>query len=94
MNKYMKLFLLLIFITSIKNSVSQTVIDFKLKVERNNFVGYDKLELRQIVNKGDSIFGIDKNHGCVYSFNKGLTFNKLDYTKNDNADFHNDNWYH
>ncbi len=72
---------------------SQTVIDFKLKVERNNFIGYDKLELRQIVNKGDSIFGIDKNHGCVYSFNKGLTFNKLDYTKNDNVDFNNVEWY-
>lgn len=72
---------------------SQTVIDFKLKVERNNFVGYDKLELRQIVNKGDSIFGIDKNHGVVFSFNKGLTFQKLDYTQKNNKDFQNNNWY-
>jgi len=71
----------------VKIIFSQAVIDFKIKVEPNNYIGYENLDLKQFVCKGDSIFGVDKNNGCVYSFNKGVTFNKLDYTQKDNIDF-------
>jgi hypothetical protein len=93
MKKFIKLFLLLIFTASIKNSDAQTVIDFKLKVEKNNFIGYEKLDLTHRVCKGDSIFGIDQNEGCVVSYNKGFTFQKIDFSKQNLEELNNNNWY-
>lgn len=94
MNKYVKFFSVMISLIFVELLYSQTVIDFKLKVEKNNFSGYEKLDLVQSVCKGDSIFGIDQKIGCVVSFDKGLTFQKIDFLQQNISELNNKDWHY
>ena len=56
-------------------SIAQ-IIEFKEKIETDNHVYYSNLKFIEVVCKNDSIFGINEE-GCYSSFNKGLTFEKI-----------------
>jgi hypothetical protein len=94
MKKNLKFFSLIncLIIVNILNS--QTIIDFKLRFDENNYVGYKNLDLAQTICKGDSIFGIDQKLGSVVSFDKGLTFQKIDFSQQNLSEFNNNDWYY
>lgn len=71
--------LILIFTNSVK---AQQIIDFKIKVETEKYTSYSNVKLHEMICKGDSIFGYNKDDGRFFSsFDKGITFNLVN-TKN------------
>lgn len=53
------------------------IIDFKQKIQTDKYLYYSNIKFIDVVCKNDSIFGINEE-GCYVSFNKGLTFEKID----------------
>lgn len=84
----MKYFFLLLVLTPVL-SKSQ-IVNFKQKVETANYITYKDVKLHDVVVKGDSIFGINKDVGKLFvSFDKGLNFNNVETNKIcDNCNFH------
>jgi hypothetical protein len=76
----MKKIILLIFVLS--KSLKAQIIDFKIKVETEKYTSYSNVKLDEMICKGDSIFGYNKDDGHFFSsFDKGITFNSVN-TKN------------
>jgi hypothetical protein len=76
----MKNILLVFFLIPIL-SYSQ-VINFKQKIDNNNYISYKDVKLDDVIFKGDSIFGINKDEGKLYvSFDKGIAFNNVETNK-------------
>lgn len=74
-----KLFLILFIIPIITFS---QVINFKKKIENDNYSTFKDVKLDDAIFRGDSIFGINKEEGKFYvSFDKGITFNSIETNK-------------
>lgn len=56
------------------------IIEFKNKIETNEHYYYSNIKFIEVICKNDSIFGINEQ-GCFSSFDKGLTFQKINLDK-------------
>lgn len=72
----------ILFILIFTDCVKAQIIDFNIKVETEKYISYSQIKLDEMICKGDSIFGYNKDEGRFYSsFDKGITFNNIETNK-------------